>query len=90
MAGNNNGLCLTHATYPLWASQVIKNLPAMQETRVQSPGWEDSLKKETGNYSSILASEIPWTEKAGGLRSTGSSRVGHDLVTKPPPRVHYR
>ena len=78
MAGNNNGTCLTHATYPLWASQVVKNLPAMQETRVQSPGWEDSLKKEMATHSSILAWKIPWTEEPGGLQSMAFQRTGYD------------
>ena len=46
---------------------VVKNLPAMQETWVQSLGWEDSLKKEMATHSSILAWEIPWTEEPDGL-----------------------
>ena len=69
---------------------MVKNLPAMQGTRVQSPGGEESLEKEMETYSSILASEILWTEESGGLQSKGSQRVGHNLVTKPPPHVHYR
>ena len=44
-----------------------KNLPAMQETRVQSLGWEDPLEKETATHSSILVWRIPWTEEPGGL-----------------------
>ena len=53
--------------YPLqysWISlvaQLVKNLPAMQETWIQSLGWEDPLEKETATYSSILAWRIPWT-----------------------------
>ena len=53
-----------------WASlvaQMVKRLPAMQETRVQSLGWEDPLEKEMATHSSILAWEIPWTEEPGGL-----------------------
>ena len=51
----------------------------MQDTRVQSLGWEDPLeKKRTATHSSTLAWRIPWTEEAGGLRSMGSQRVGHD------------
>ena len=46
---------------------MVKNLPAMQETCVQSLGWEDPLKKEMATHSSILAWEIPWTEEPGGL-----------------------
>ena len=56
----------------------VKNLPAMQETQVQSLGWEDPLEKEMGTHSSILAWKIPWTEEPGGLQSMGSRRVGHD------------
>ena len=48
-------------------AQLVKNLPAMPETWVQSLGWEDSLKKEMAIHSSILAWEIPWTEEPGGL-----------------------
>ena len=44
-----------------------KNLPAMQETQVQSLGWEDPLQKGMTTHSSILAQRIPWTEKPGGL-----------------------
>ena len=62
---------------------MVKNSPAMQETRVQSLGWQGPLKKEMASRSSILAWEIPWTEEEpGGLQSTGSQRVRHDLVTK--------
>ena len=50
---------------------VVKNLPAQQETWVQSLGWEDLLKKEMATRSSILAWEIPWTEEPGGLQSMG-------------------
>ena len=57
---------------------MIKNLPAMQETRVGSLGWEDPLEKEMATHSSILAWRIPWTEEPGGLLSTGSQRVGLD------------
>ena len=55
--------------------QTVKNLPAMQDTWVQSLGQEDPLEKEMATHSSILAREIPWTEKPGGLQSTGSQRV---------------
>ena len=60
---------------------VVKNPSAMQEmqeTRVQSPGWEDPLENEKAIHSSILAWRIPWIEEPGGLQSTGSQRVGHD------------
>ena len=51
--------------------QTVKNMPAMQETRVQFLGWEDSLEKEMATHSSILAWEIPWTEEPGRLQSMG-------------------
>ena len=54
----------------------------MPETRVQSLGWEDPLKKEMATYCSILAFEIPWAEEPGGLESTRSQRVRHDLAIK--------
>ena len=59
----------------------LKHLPAMQETWVQSLGWEDPLEKEMATHSSILAWRIPWTREPGGLQSTGSQRVGHDWAT---------
>ena len=49
----------------------------MQETQVQSLGREDPLEKGLATHSSILAWEIPWTEKPGGLQSMGLQRVGH-------------
>ena len=58
--------------------QPVKNLPAMQETRIQSPGQEDPLEKGMAVHSSILAWRIPWTEKPGRLQPVGSQRVGHD------------
>jgi len=57
---------------------MVKNLPEMQEIRVQSLGWEDPLEKEMVTHSSILAWRIPWTEKSGGLQTMRSQRVGHD------------
>ena len=53
---------------------VVKNLPAMQETRVQSLGQEDPLEKEMTIHSSILAWEIPWTEEPGGLQCMESQK----------------
>ena len=50
---------------------MVKNLPAIQESRVQSLGWEDSLEKEMATHSSILAWEISRTEEPGGLQSMG-------------------
>ena len=57
-------------------AQLVKNLPAVQETRVQSLAWEDPLEKEMATPSSILAWKISWTEEPGGLQSMGSQRVG--------------
>ena len=57
---------------------LVKNLPAVQETWVQSLGWEDLLEKEMAAPSSSLAWEIPWTEESDGLQSMGLQRVRHD------------
>ena len=57
---------------------MVKNLPAVQKTRVQSLGQEDPLEKGMAAHSSILAQKIPLTEEPGGLQSRGSQRVGHD------------
>ena len=65
----------------LGASQVVlmvKNLPAMQETWVQSLSWKDPLEKGMATPSSILAWRIPWTEEPGGLQSMGLQRVRHN------------
>ena len=59
-------------------AQVVKNLPAMQETQIQSLGWEDPLKKGMATCSSILAWRILWIEEPGGLQSMGLQRVGYD------------
>ena len=64
-----------------WASlvvQSVKNLPAVQETRVQSLCWEDPLEREMATHSSILAWKISWTEEPGGMQSMGLQRVRHD------------
>ena len=60
-------------------AQTVKNLPAGQETQVQSLGWEDPLEEGMAIHSSFLAWRIPWTEEPGGLQSMGSQRVRHDL-----------
>ena len=59
-------------------AQLVKNLPAVQETWVPSLGWEDPLEKEMATHSSILAWKISWTQEPDGLQSMGSQRVGHD------------
>ena len=63
-------------------AQTVKNLPAMQETRVQSLGQENPLKKGMATHSCILAWRIPWTEEFGGLQSMRSQRVRHDWAAK--------
>ena len=66
----------------LWVSlvvQMVKSLPGMQETRVQSLGQEDPLEKEMANHSSILAWRIPKIEEPGGLQSIALQRVDHDM-----------
>ena len=61
-------------------AQMVKNLPAMQDTQVRSWGQEGPLDKRMATDSSILAWEIPWTEEPGGLQSMGGKRIGHNLV----------
>ena len=58
--------------------QMVKNLPAMQETWVQSLRQEDPLEKRMATHSSFLDWKIPWTEEHGRLQSMGSQKVGHD------------
>ena len=74
---------ITYQNVP--AAQTVKNLPAMQETRVRSLGWEVPLKKGMAIHSSILAWRIPWTEKPGRLQSLGLQRVRHNWVTNTVP-----
>ena len=59
-------------------AQMVKNLPALQETQVRSLGWEDPLEKEMATHSSSLAWRIPWTEEPGRLQSVWSQRAGHN------------
>ena len=59
-------------------AQMVKNLPAMQETWVQSLSQEDPLEQGRATHSSILAWKTPWTEEPGGLQPTGPWREGHD------------
>ena len=60
---------------------MVKRLPTVQETQVQSLGWEDLLEKEMATHSSIPAWRIPWTEVPDRLQSMGSQRVGHNFKT---------
>ena len=66
--------------YPLVA-QTAKNLTAMQETQIQSLGWEDPLEKGMATHFNILAWRIPWTEEPSGLQSMGLQRVGYNWGT---------
>ena len=74
--------------YPLqysWASlvaQLVMNLPAMQETWVQSLGWKILWRRAWQPTPVFLPGESPWTEEPGGLLSTGSQRGGHDSASK--------
>ena len=81
---SGEGLFMGWDTFPV--AQTVKNLPAMQETRVPSLGWDDPLEKEMATHSSILAWRIPRTEEPGGLQSTGSQRVRHDWATQQQQR----
>ena len=88
--GVDHGLLITGLTHSLtqfawahdvWASlgaQMVKHLPAMEGTWVQSLCQEDPLEKEMTTHSSTLAWRIPWTEEPGRLQFTGSQRGGHD------------
>ena len=70
--------------FNMWTSlvaQTVKNLPAVQETWVQSLDWKCPLEKEMAIHSSILSWRIPWTEEPGGLQSVGLQRVKHDQAT---------
>ena len=59
-------------------AQMVKCLPAIWETQVQSLGWEDPLEKEMATHSSTLAWKIPWTYATVRIQSMGSQRVGHN------------
>ena len=59
-------------------AQMVKNLPAMWETWIQSLSWEDPLEKGMATHSSIVAWEIPWIEEPGGLPAHGVTRIRHD------------
>ena len=66
---------------------MVKNLPVMQETWVQSLGQEDLLEKEVLTHSNILAWETLWSEEPGGLQSMGLQRVRHDLGTEQQQKI---
>ena len=69
-------------------AQMVKDLPAMWETQVQSLVQEDPLEKEMATHSSMLAWKIPWTEKTGGLQSMGSQRVRLNWATNTYTNTH--
>ena len=71
--------------YPV-VPQMVKRLPAVQETQVPSQGWEDPLEKEMATHSKFLAWRMSWTEEPSGLQSMGSHRVVHELS----PSTHKR
>ena len=68
----------TLATWTSLVAQMVKCLPTMRETQVQTLGQEDLLEKEMPTHFSILAWKIPWREEPGRLQSMGLQRVGHD------------
>ena len=74
----NRGHCPKYGGDYKTLTQMVKNLPAMEETQVQSLGWEDRLEKGMATYSSILAWRISCTEEPGRLQSMESQGVGHD------------
>ena len=59
-------------------AQMVKNLPAVQESQIRSLGWEDPLEKGMLTHSSILAQRIPWTEESGGIQFMRSQKVVQD------------
>ena len=72
---------------PSLMTQMVKNLPAMLETRVQSLGQEDPLEKRMATHSSILAWRIPWTEDPGGLQSMGGGHNESDTTERLTPEA---
>jgi len=71
-------MCVLPSFRASLVAQVVKNLPVMRETWVQSLGWEDPLEEGMATHFSFLAWRIPWTEVPGGLQSVGLQRVGYD------------
>ena len=61
-------------------AEMVKNVPAVQETQVRPLGREDPREKEMATHSSTLAWEIPWTQEPGRLQSMGLQRVGHNWL----------
>ena len=69
-------------------AQMVKNLPAMRQTQVQSLGQEDPLEEGIESHSSILGWRIPWTEDSGELQSMDLQRVEHRWVTNTSLRLN--
>ena len=72
---SHSPIFILHLYLTSLVAQLVKNPPALQETRVWFLGWKDPLEKEMEIHSSILAWEIPWTEEPGGLQSMGSQEL---------------
>ena len=68
--------------------QIVKNLPAMQKTQIQSLGWEDPLVKGIATYSSILAWRIPWIEEPGGYSPWGCKELNTTELLTLSPFIH--
>ena len=73
-----------------WVAHTVKNLPAMQETGIQSLGQEDPPETEMAIHCSTLAYGTPWTEEPGGLQSIGLQRVRHDSMTNTFKHISIR
>ena len=69
---------------------MVKRLPTIRETQVQSLGWEDLLEKEMATHSNILAWKIPWAEEPGRLQSTGSESDTTQWLHFPFPDMHQQ
>ena len=75
---SNINLVISNVLGASLVAQMVRNLPAMQETWVQFLGQEEPLEHVMATHSNVLDWQIPWTEEPGGLRSMESQRVGHD------------
>ena len=86
----NQGNSRKTSTFASLVAQTVKNLPAMQETRIQSLGQEDPLEKGMATHSSILVWKTPQVEEPGKLQAMGSQRVAHDRVTNTSTSLLHR
>ena len=71
-------------------AQMVKNLPTVQETYVQSLDREDPLEEKMATHSNILAWKIPWTEEPGELQSIGLQRIGHNRSDLAHTHIPYQ